>query len=321
MNSKALLIAIACGLAAALAFVSPLSLGMLGIILSTFTALPLFVAALGFGTVAGAISGAVAFAVVAVFSGPAIAAAVAVATLVPALIIGHLAGLMRADNGVEEWYPLSRIFAVMVFLSAAIATVLLGFSGYSTASAEATFLQALQEFAAALPAESQGRMTQDVMASQAKLLAELVPLALPASALFVFVINLHLAARIARAAGWMLRPADHLPSNVALPVAVAAVFAVAIVLSFFGGGLGLGARVIAGACGMGFLLVGLATIHYLTIGMQARGAILSLLYLSLLAPFLGQILGPFVALAAIVTGLAETFLGLRARRAVPPPQT
>ncbi|MDD9910966.1 MAG: DUF2232 domain-containing protein [Ahrensia sp.] len=315
MASRTLLIAIVCGLLAAFAFVSPLSLGGLGIVLSTFTALPLFVSALGFGTVAGAISGAVAFAVVAFFFTPFVAFIVAIATLVPALIIGHLAGLMRDDDGVQEWYPLSRIFTVMVLISAAIATAMLGFSGYSAASVEEAALQVMRDFVATMPEENRSGVTDDVLANQARLFAEFMPVIIPASALLVFALNLHLATRIARRAGWMLRPRDHIPSQVALPQAMAALFAAALVLAFLGGSIGLGGRILAGALGMAFLMIGFATLHHLTQPLAARGFLLGMTYGLLFLPLISQL----IAFGVLMLGLSETIFGLRARRAVPPP--
>ncbi len=317
MTPKTLLIAIACGLAAAIAFVSPLTLGGLGRILSTFSAMPLFVSALGFGTTAGLVSGTVAGLVVAVFFGPLAALAVAAATLIPALIVGHLAGLVRNDDGVEEWYPLSRIFTVMVLISAAIGTAMLGLTGYSSSTMEQSLLEVMQEVAASFPEESRSALNEEALAAQAKLFAGLIPFVISASALFVLLLNLHFAAKIARAGGWMLRPRDHIPSETALPVFMAAIFAASVALSFFGGGLGLGSRVIAGAAGFGFLLTGLATIHFLTQGRQSRGFLLGMLYASFFIPIFAQ-----VALFAMISlGLAETFLGLRARRASQPPST
>ncbi len=317
MTPKTLLIAVACGLAAAIAFVSPLTLGGLGRVLSTFTALPLFVSALGFGTTAGLVSGVVAGLVIAVFFGPLAALAVAAATLIPALIIGHLAGLVRTDDGVEEWYPLSRIFTVMVLISTAIGTAMLGLTGYSSVTMEQNLMEVMREVAASFPEESRSALNEEALSAQAKLFAGLIPFVISASALFVLILNLHFAARIARAAGWMLRPRDHIPTETALPVFMAAIFAAAVAISFLGGGLGLGARIIAGATGFGFLLTGLATIHCLTRGRQSRGFLLGMLYASFFIPLFAQI----AAFGVIALGLAETLLGLRARRAGPPPST
>ena len=85
MTNTSLLTSVICGLIAAFLFVSPLSLGGFGLMLSSFTAMPLFIAVLGFGTVAGAIACIVAAAVVTVFMGFIGGLSVLGATLAPAV--------------------------------------------------------------------------------------------------------------------------------------------------------------------------------------------------------------------------------------------
>jgi len=314
MTPKSLLIAIACGLAAALAFVSPLSLGAIGVTLSSFTALPLFVVALGFGTIAGAIAGLVAAIIIAIFFGLLPALAVAAATLAPALIIGHLAGLVRNEVGVEEWYPLSGILTWMVMISAAIALAVLGMSGYSSSWAEQQALEVLRTFSAASTGGNGPAISEEVIARQATAIANLIPIAMPASVLLLMVINLHIAMIVARANGWVLRPKDHVPSQTALPIWMAGVFIASVTVSLLGGGLGLGAQIVAGATGAGFLLVGLATTHFLVRSFRGHSTMLIVLYFLLL-------ISRYLAFAVALLGVAETLFGLRARRAAPPPST
>ena len=131
MTNRSIAIAVICGLIAAVLFVSPLSLGSLGLAMSSFTALPLFIAVLGFGTVIGTIACAVAALAVGLFMGPISGISVLIATLAPAVWIGHSAGLSRDDNGVQEWFPLSQILFRLAVISAGIVLVIGIITGYS----------------------------------------------------------------------------------------------------------------------------------------------------------------------------------------------
>ena len=308
MKNTSIQIAVICGLIAALLFLSPIPLGGLGMILSSFTALPLFVVALGFGTTAGIISGVIAAIIVGVFFGPLGAFSVIAATLAPALWIGHSAGLSRDDTGTVEWFPISGLLLRLAAISAAIVIVIGVFSSYSTqwATDQATtimkqFVQIQSEANNGLPV-----LSDEQIASRAADIAIMVPFMMPVSLLFLMVINLRLAERFVRARGWMLRPKDYLPAAVQLPPLAAAILGVSVVGSFMSNELGLIAKVIAGAFGGAFLLVGLATVHFITRGVAARSFLLPLTYVAL---FLSRIIAPAMA----IIGVAETLFRLRDR--------
>ena len=260
------------------------------------------------------LAGIVAAIIIAIFFGPLPALAVAAATLAPALIVGHLAGLGRNEDGVEEWYPLSGILTWMVLISAAIALAVLGMSGYSSNWAEQQALEVLRSFSAASTGENGPAISEDVIVRQAKAIANLIPIAMPASVLLLMVINLHIAMIVARTNGWVLRPRDHIPSQTALPIWMAGVFAASVATSFLGGGFGLGAQIVAGATGAGFLLVGLATTHFLARSFRGHTTMLIVLYFLLL-------ISRYLAFAVALFGVAETLFGLRARRTASPPST
>ncbi len=314
MKNTPYLIAVVCGLVTALLFFAPLSLGVPGMVLSTFTTMPLFVSVLGFGTLAGVVSGVVASLAVAVLYQPLIALSLAAATLGPALWIGHMAGLSRADDGTEEWFPLSTIFFRMTLMSAAIAIAFGMVAGYSTEWATQQFTAMMTEFVKNMrEAGSQNiALDADEIARRSAAMASLIPLIMPVSILFLMVVNLALGARIARRQGWMLRPRDDIPATASLPVIAVAILAGASVAAFSDGMIGLLAKVVAGTFGGAFAFIGLATMHFLLRGNSARGLMLSVTYFVLL---FSQVLTIFFA----IFGLAETLLGLRARRAAKTP--
>lgn len=315
MSSHAILIAIACGLAAAALFVSPLGLAGVGFTLSTFTAMPLFVSALGFGTVAGIISGVVASAVVGVFSGPLGALAVFGAVMAPAVIVGHLAGLMRNDQGVDEWYPLSRILAAIAILSAAIALAVGYLGGLNDPETIAVSAREMvRGFLADTPLSGDNAADDELINRQANNVVRLIPFVMPISLMLLLIMNFLLGLRIARRFGWVLRPREDLPTHIALPAWAAFVFVGATFLALAGGEAGFIGKVVSGAFAGGFLIVGLAAIHHLTRGLSARSFLLWMTYISLF-------ILSFVALPIIALGVAETLFGLRARRTPPSSST
>ncbi|EFL90616.1 hypothetical protein [Ahrensia sp. R2A130] len=313
MNNRPLLITIACGLLTAFFAVAPVGLGGLGSLLWVFMLVPLFVASLSLGPRLAGVAGLIALFLIAVLMGIEPAMLIAILFVGPALYVGYVAGLSRDDNGdgVLEWYPLSKILfqvALIVSIGFVLIGVVIG-DRFSETSKE------LEELMRAAPTA-----TQQVR-EMASSLVKAVPLLVPFSLILLYLYSMALGARFSRAIAasgqhGSSRPKDHLPSQVALPFGAAGIFGASIAVILIGGDstLGVLGMVFAGAFGMMFIAVGLATIHSLTEGMAGRGVILFALYFVLL------IFGVALVLLLIL-GLAETLLGLRARRAGVPPTT
>lgn len=318
MTNRSIAIAVVCGLIAAVLFVSPLSLGSLGLAMSSFTALPLFIAVLGFGTVIGMIACAVAALAVGLFMGPISGISVLIATLAPAVWIGHSAGLSRDDGGVQEWFPLSQILFRLAVISAGIVLAIGIITGYSHQWA-LDQVTAMMSQLAVVQNQSGGTdgavlITQTEIEARAKDIATLIPIIMPVSILLLMVINLRLAERFTRRRGWMLRPKDDLPTAVNMPPMAAIILLVAVVLSFMSNDLGTMAQVVAGAFGGAFLMVGLATIHFITRGLAIRPFLLPVMYIVLL-------FSRFIAPVFAVIGVAESLFNIRARFSGPPKST
>lgn len=308
MNSTSILVGVICGLIAAVLFLSPLSLGAMGVAMSSFTAMPLFIAVLGFGTYVGILAGVISAACVAIFLGPVGAASVLCATLAPALWIGHSAGLSRDDNGVREWFPVSQILFRLAMISALIVITVGILTGYSSDWAIQQSKEIMQQISGLQQQAGDETVVLDQTAldARARDIASLIPFMMPVSILLLMVINLRLAERFVRARDWMLRPKDDLPASVNLPVAATGVFLLAVALSFLDSQTGVAAKVVAGAFGCAFLLVGLATIHFVSRGWSSRILLLAAVYLVLILSFL---IAPLLA----VLGVAESLFNLRSR--------
>ncbi len=304
MNNKPILIAIACGLLTAMINVAPFSLGGIGLILTPFTVLPIFVSVLGFGTRAGLISGAIATVALAAMTGILSAIAFFVLLVAPPLWVGHLAGLVRREDGAEEWYPLNNILLHLALASALVVIVVLLASGITEENSAAMLRELMSQLQAANGA---GAPNAAAVEQQIRTLIGVLPVTMPASIIVMQAINFNLGARIARSQGWMLRPQDDIPMTTALPFIALGIFGLALLFSMFGGSLGVAGKIFAGAFGMAFALVGLATMHALTRGMGVRPVILAVSYIAILFT-----IKPLVGFA--ILGIVETLLGLRARR-------
>ena len=103
-----------------------------------------------------------------------------------------------------------------------------------------------------------------------------------AAELVLLVFNLWLAARIAQMSGLLAAPWPDIPRHLRAPRALAVVLAVALGLSFAGGPLGMGGVITSGALVMAFALQGLAVIHATTRGKSFRFPLLIIVYMTLL---------------------------------------
>lgn len=309
MPNRTLLIAATCGLLAAWLFLSPLLLGGLGMALSTFTAAPIFVSVLGFGTIAGLVTGAVAAGLILIMLGPLAAFLLLLVTLGPALWIGHMAGLSRDDNddGVMEWYPLSQILLRMAGMCFVIVLALGAATGFTIEAATVQIADYLKQFLSA--AQTSGAaLTEEQINQRAAFAGRLITIGFPASLLFLMAGNLLIAERFCRKRGWILRPAALLKRDVALPSVAVLIFAACVIVGLLPGNMGLAGQVGIGAFGGAFTLVGLATLHWVTRRAPARTFMLGITYFAILFT---QIMVPVMALF----GLVETLFGLRARSA------
>ena len=312
MNQRTILIVTICGLLTAFLLLSPFGLGMLGFILSPFALMPLFVAVLGFGTVPGLIAGIVTAVIIAISTSLIGGISTFFVTLGPALWVGHMAGLVRQDEGYEEWFPLSQILFRLALLSGVLVLIFGWLSGVDISAISEQVETGVAQFFEQAVSRNPELKAPDAgqLAELASRVTSLLPIVAPASLLLMYAGNLALGARFARARGWILRPEDDIAASLALPMHAVGVLAVAIALSWLGGDLGLIAKIFAGAMGAAFLLVGLAVMHFYTRD-SGGGSVLRVM--SYVALFFFQ----FPALIFAALGLAEVLLGLRARKSTP----
>lgn len=309
---KIVLIGIGAGLAASLLFASLISGTVLALPLFAIAGLPIAIASLGWTPIAGAVAAIVGAVAIFAFLSPLGAAEFLLLIALPMIWLSRLAGLSRKIGEKLEWFPLGRILihaAAAVVLGLTASGLLVGFNPDTMASG---LVDPLSDWFANNP-DIERPLTREEIELLVKVNISLMPYLFAAIVLITSVLNLWLAGLITHASGRLVRPREQL-WTVVLPPTAAAIFVIALVTSFLPFPIGDIAALITGAFGCALVLLGFAVLHALTIGNNARTALLTLTYV--LSFFLG-----FPIMAVIMIGLGETVLHFRARRTGSPPSS
>ncbi len=331
-------VAIGAGLASALLFSLVAKATVFAIALAYLSPLPLMIAMIGFGRATGLTASGVAiltvFAIAFVqqiqdggdqaFAASISALTFAISLALPALWLSYLAALSRlkgeaswsiaptvARSFAREAYPLERLLAYAIAISAALAVIGTLFlsarqGGFETAlnRADAALTPLIESLAEDMP------LPQGVdLHSLARLIAMAAAPVVAASTLLMLLLNLWLAARVAQVSERLPRPWPDIPHELRLSRIYAPALFAAIGVAFVGGLPGVISAIVAAALAMGFALQGLAVVHDLSRGWKYRTLLLGLVYigLTLLAP-------PWLLLAFVVIGLVESVFLLRDRK-------
>lgn len=295
-------VGILAGLASALMSSGVLIQSGLAMVLYFLTPLPIFVAALGWGSTAGIIAAIAATASVALFTTPMAALLIALISFIPAAYGAYLCGLARsgADVGGPEnslvWYPLSDLIfrlAITVAFSFLAVGVIIGYGPQMAHELANEVILRLTE------ADSQFTANEEARDSIAALLMFILPAMQPAVTLLALIANLYLALRLNAMSGRLRRPRDDWPSSMRLPRMALPILAVALALSFTSGTIAQIASVFVGALGLGFTLSGFAVMHMRSRGKSWRAALLWLAYLAII------LVSPLI-LVFFVLGLFDT---------------
>ena len=326
-------IGIGAGLVSALLFGVLLKATPLAIVLYLLAPLPILIVGLGWSqraALAAAATGSLVLVlVVAPFLGLAFAAYIAV----PAWWLAYLAMLGRDVDGRLEWYPTGRLlgwigataglaFIAIAILSspdhAAFDAQLRGLahtlvqvrdldgSGARTGGAPASgsVVSPAEPKQGAEADEGQGDVTR---AELADALARVVPAFAANGLALLLTFYLWAAARIVRISGRLPRPWPDIPAT-AMPRAMLGALAVAVLMSFGPGYVGVLGVALVGAFCAAFALQGLAAFHDRSRGRPGRGLMLFGMYLIL---FVTQ---GIALIALTLFGLADTALDRRRRR-------
>jgi hypothetical protein len=327
---QTVLIGIAAGAASALLFASLASGSLLAISLFYLAPLPVMIAALGWGHVAGLIAAAAASIALGLLFGSALFITFVAGVALPAWWLGYLALLGRQAPApgpdAIEWYPVGRLVLWAALLGAGLAIVLgallvmatnsdVGVDGDSLQAAIRRALERLLRQQTETPADSPlllpGAADGDAMLD---FLATWIPRLAAIPPTINNVVNLWLAGRIVRLSGRLPRPWPEL-SAIRFPPQATMLLAAALTGSFLPGLPGLLAWILTACLVTAYALLGFAVVHATTHSLNGRGFILAGLY-----ALVGVFGWPGLVIALV--GIADTAIDIRgrvARRRPPPP--
>ena len=303
------LIAFGAGLAAGVLFVLPAKGMMAGVWLSILAPMPLMIAVIAYGSLAGlfaAFVGAMACAVMQ----PALSLVFLVSTAFPALLLGWLAGhpfaherrlgpgvLMAAVAGLSifaVWGMLAFVAVVHGDIDAAAAQVAAGLREMLQR------MKGIEEGAAVMPLDE---FIQWLVAG--------IPAIMALWSVLVMSLNLWLAARVSMISGLLNRNWPDLPTHLELPRVALAAFALAILACALPGASRVLGSTAAVALGVAFSFQGLAAIHRVTRGLGARSGVLWGLYVLMFFLF------PLPLFVAAGVGVADNVKPLRRSPSTP----
>ena len=308
------LVGLGAGAAAALLFASATSGSWLSILLFYLAPLPIMIAGLGWShwaALIAAISGSLA--VGAVFGSTLFFAFLAGAGI-PAWWLSYLALLARPGmagpanapapaNDTLEWYPPGRLVVWAAALAALVVIVAIPNFGMDAESFRAALTKALSRMFQ-VSSETPGANNSERLIT---FLVATIPPAAAVLATITNVLNLWLAARVVSFSGLLKRPWPDL-SAIEFPRLLIGALALAMVVSFAGGLIGIVGGVLTSSLMMAYSVLGFAVVHSITQGIGSRPFLLGGIYASVF------VFGwPILVLCLL--GIAEGPLGLRARAA------
>jgi hypothetical protein len=320
--AQVLLIGLGAGAASALLFASIVSGSPLAILLFYLSALPVMLAAIAWSHMAGL------FAVL--FGALSLAAALnfwiafvylaSVAT--PAYVLAYMSMLGREvapASGTAppemEWYPIGRLLLWAAAIAFALVTVVILQFGTSFESYQKTIratFETVLKLQARIPADQPLKLPGVQNPEQfLNTLVAVMPAAAAVLSMLTSIINLWLAARVARVSGRLRRPWPDL-NEVSLPLSAALLLAVALAISFMTGMPGFVAAIAIAVLTLAFSIAGFSALHALTRSAGARTWILAGAWASVI------LLGWPLLFVAIL-GVADTVFNLRSKQAAKQP--
>lgn len=312
------LIGVGAGAAAALLFASVTSGSWLAVALFYLAPMPILIAGLGWSHWAALIAALVAALALAAAFGSVFFFAFLAGAGLPAWWLGYLTMLARpaASGGAAgpspaalEWYPPGRLVIWAAVLAALIVIVAIPNFGLDAESFRAGLRSALQRLLQVeTGAPSDRPLSVPGVANVQRLIDVLVEIIPPAAAVLATVtnvMNLWLAARVVKFSGRLNRPWPPL-SAMTFPPAVAAGLALAVVVSFFDGLVGIVAGVLSASLLIAYGVLGFAVLHDISRGVASRPFLLGGTYAAVM------VFGwPILALCLL--GLVDAAIGLRTR--------
>jgi hypothetical protein len=306
-----LLVGIGAGAASALLFVSLATGSPFAIALFYLAPLPIMLAGIGWSHLAALTAVVCAAGGLGLGAGLWFFLAHLVSIGIPAYILSYLAMLARhtASGADLEWYPVGHIVLAAAIIATITTSLTIPAFGFDIDTYRVTLKQIFERVLHAqlsIPVDQPLKFPSGAETGKTlELLVSIVPPTAAALSMMTSLINLWLAARIARFSGLLKRPwPDLLMLN--FPGATPIVVLIAITISFLSSIVGLISGVLAACMLMAYAILGFSVVHAVTRTFTARGLILSAAWLMVI------VLGwPIVILALI--GLADGLFDLRGK--------
>ncbi len=282
---------------------SALSFSIGGILLSSLAQLPLFLVGLSIGVHSAMIAAASSVAIASILIRFEFGVFFGLVVAVPTIILVRQALLTRTgERGKPLWYPPAGLLLVCLGLTIAVAITALPTAIWPAADQIARARNVL----ANLPSELlPPDMTPEAIERMVRLSLSFLPGFLGIGFFVLLIVNAALAQFILVRTGHNLRPTPRL-SDLALPNWFATGAAIAGVGALFPGIAGTTGSNLVLICAIGFLFAGLAVVHAMVRGRQARIPALIALYGALF------LFAPMLILIALL-GIVEPWAKLRER--------
>ncbi len=262
-------------------------MGLLILIPVFLGSLPIYIAALGWGTRAGVVATVAVIILASLASDPATGLLIGMTVAAPAALAGHQANLAQfvpsADennenqNGQLVWYPLSRIlFWITILIISAIIMfgLMLDFDPNKLGP------QLAEQMRAHLSAiEGQQEFSDELLSEAVTINLRLLPFIMPSIWIGIHILNLLLGLKITRSMNVLARPHEDVAASLTLPQFTLALLVIMIAgMLFTSPPLVYGFSVAAGGLIMAFSIVGLANMHQRIQTWPTRTPLLVLIY-------------------------------------------
>ncbi|TDR93714.1 DUF2232 domain-containing protein [Enterovirga rhinocerotis] len=313
---------IAAGLVSAILFAAASTGSVASAMLIYLAPLPILIVALGWHHLLGLLAlsvGAFALSVgLRSSTGIAFALGPGFAAWFPAyLVLLARPPLSANDGGALRWLPVGHILFWLAMTAAAIAcTAIYAATGGDLERYREALEQTATELMQRSSGSGRGSASPESLGIPARDFAAMMLWLAPAAFGFALTLmlaaNLWLASKAVAISGRLVRPWPDIPLT-RMPAAAAIVLLAAILATGMSGLAGFAAMSLIGALGVAFALQGMAVMHDVTRGKQARSLILTTTYV--FVALFSYVLLPVFALL----GLADSLLPFRKGRAAPPP--
>jgi uncharacterized protein YybS (DUF2232 family) len=272
--------------------------------LSVLIPVPLFMAGLGLGAIAGALASAVAIAGVLILQGPMAGAIFAGGFAVPAAILVRQAMLSRTTDGVTVWYPAGLLTATLTVVGMGVAVAVTTI--ISSLEVQQMFDERLHAFAESFASSGRGEVTVEELLRKMEWTKRLLPGMMTSFLMLILLASSALAQSALEKMNRALRPwpdfaGMELPNWMAVVAAISVTAAMLLPVP-----AGTYAVAISFAVCSAFLLQGLAVVHAFNRKIQGGTILLVIFYLLVFGPVWPSVL-------VVLLGAVEQFAGIRRR--------